>query len=140
MSLDSNSSKFQFVGQGWSFPPKFNKTSKGVEIREGNSDIIESLEILLSTLPGERIYHPEYGCDLTPLLFESLTNSLSTLLTNRIKESIINFERRIIFNSAVFNLSPQDGVVYISIQYSIKTDNSRYNMVYPYYLREGTEL
>ena len=84
MSLDSNSSKFQFVGQGWSFPPKFNKTSKGVEIREGNSDIIESLEILLSTLPGERIYHPEYGCDLTPLLFESLTNSLSTLLTNRI--------------------------------------------------------
>jgi hypothetical protein len=39
MSLDSNSSKFQFVGQGWSFPPKFNKTSKGVEVREGNSDI-----------------------------------------------------------------------------------------------------
>ena len=65
---------------------------------------------------------------------------MSTLLTNRIKESIINFERRIIFNSAVFNLSPEDGVVYISIQYSIKTDNSRYNMVYPYYLREGTEL
>jgi len=140
MSLESNNSKFQFVGKGWSFPPKFNKTFKGVEMSEGNSDIVEGLEIILTTIPGERIYHPEFGCDLTPLLFESHTNSLTTLLTNRIKEALTNFERRIIFENATFNLSPEDGIVYISIQYTIKTDNSRYNMVFPYYLKEGTEL
>jgi phage baseplate assembly protein W len=140
MSLELNTNKFQFVGKGWSFPPKFSKTFKGVEVSEENSDIVQSLEILLSTLPGERIYHPEFGCDLTPLLFESVTNSVTTLLSNHIREAITNFERRIIFNEATFNLSPEDGVVYISIQYTIKTDNSRYNMVFPYYLKEGTEL
>lgn len=140
MNLELNTNKFQFVGKGWSFPPKFNKTFKGVEVSEGNSDIVQSLEILLSTLPGERIYHPEFGCDLTPLLFESVTNSVTTLLSNHIKEAITDFERRIIFDEATFTLSPEDGAVYISIQYTVKTDNSRYNMVFPYYLKEGTEL
>lgn len=140
MSLELHNNKFDFVGKGWSFPPKFNKALKGVEVSEGNTDIVESLEIILSTLPGERIYHPEFGCDLTPLLFESLTNSVTTLLSNHIKEAITNFERRIIFDDANFQLSPEDGVVYITIQYTIKSDNSRYNMVFPFYLKEGTDI
>jgi hypothetical protein len=139
MTTDENINKFLFIGKGWSFPPKFNKALKEVELRDGNDDIVESLQVILTTLPGERIYHPEFGCDLTPLLFETLSNSVEKLLSNRIKDAVTKYERRIVFDDAVFELLPAEGVVYISIKYTVKSDNSRYNMVFPFYLKEGNE-
>jgi phage baseplate assembly protein W len=139
MSLTSNSNKFPFIGKGWSFPPSFDKTVKGVVQREGNDDIVESLNIILTTLPGERIFDSKFGCDLTPLLFQPLTNTLKTTLSKRIEMAIILYETRIRFENVNFNISTEEGIVYISIQYLIKSYNSRYNMIFPFYLKEGTE-
>jgi phage baseplate assembly protein W len=138
--METKDINFNFIGKGWSFPPIFNKTIKGVEQREGNDDIIESLNILLTTLPGERIYDSSFGCDLTPLLFEPFTNTLKTSLSERIKNAIILFEARIVVENISFNLSIKESIIYITINYLIKSHNSRYNMVFPYYLKEGTEL
>lgn len=135
-----NSDSLPFIGKGWSFPPAFNKTLNTLDYREGNSDIVESLHILLTTLPGERIYDPAYGCDLTPLLFEPFTMTLKTKLNERIKEAITLYEPRIEFESASFDLSVEEGIMYISVMYLIKSTNSRFNMVFPFYLKEGTEL
>jgi phage baseplate assembly protein W len=129
-----------FIGKGWSFPPSFSKTLKGVDHRIGNDDIIESLNILLTTLPGERIYDANYGCDLTPLLFEPFTSSLKTRLSERIKTAIILYEPRIEFEDTEFDLSIEEGIMYIEVRYRIKKNNSRFNMVFPFYLKEGTEL
>lgn len=139
MSIESNNNKFPFIGKGWSFPPSFDKTSKGVVQREGNDDIVESLNIILTTMPGERIYDPKFGCDLTPLLFQPLNNALKTMLGKRIQTAIILYEARVKFENVAFKISPEEGVVYISIQYIIKSYNSRFNMTFPYYLKEGTE-
>src|ERR1044072_1654587 len=127
-----------FIGKGWSFPPAFNKTLKNVEHREGNDDIVESLHILLTTIPGERIYDTSYGCDLTPLLFEPFTTSLKPGLSERIRTAIILYEPRIEFEGTEFNLSLEEGIMYISVNYLIKKNNSRFNMVFPFYLKEGT--
>lgn len=140
MSSEKENINFDFIGKGWSFPPVFNKTIKGVELREGNDDIIESIKILLTTLPGERIYDQNYGCDLSPLLFEPFTNSLKSSLSDTINNAIVLFEARILVESIKFELSTDDGIIYIYIAYLIKNYNSRYNMVFPYYLKEGTEL
>lgn len=140
MSIDNENTNLPFIGKGWSFPPRFNKSLKGVELREGNDDIIESIKILLTTLPGERIFDPNYGCDLTPFLFEPFTNTLKSNLSERIKNAMILFEARIFVENIVFKLSIEEGIIYISINYIIKNYNSRYNMVFPYYLKEGTEL
>jgi phage baseplate assembly protein W len=139
MSTSENNS-LPFIGKGWSFPPSFNKTLKSVNHREGNDDIVESLQILLTTLPGERIYDAKYGCDLTPLLFEPFTTSLKTRLSERIKTAVILYEARIEFEDTEFNLSLEEGIMYISVLYTLKKNNSRYNMVFPFYLKEGTEL
>lgn len=131
---------FPFIGKGWSFPPAFNKTLKSVDHREGNDDIVESLQILLTTIPGERIYDAAYGCDLTPLLFEPFTTSLKTRLSERIKTAIILYEARIELLATEFELALEDGIMYISVEYRLKKNNSRFNMVFPFYLKEGTEL
>ena len=53
-----------FLGNGWKFPPVFSKESAAVEMVNAAEDIRESLWILLSTAPGERVMVPEFGCAL----------------------------------------------------------------------------
>ena len=60
-----------FSGRGWSFPPTFNRTTSGVEMLEGEADIVSSLQVLLSTIQGERVMLPQYGCNLLRKLHAS---------------------------------------------------------------------
>ena len=64
--------KNKLLGTGWQFPPYFDYYNKSVGTVDGSDSIRESLKILLTTRPGERSAAPQYGCDLTPLAFESL--------------------------------------------------------------------
>jgi hypothetical protein len=58
-----------FLGRGWTFPPEFDPVLPGVKMLEEETDIASSLELLLSTRPGERVMLPEYGCNLEELVF-----------------------------------------------------------------------
>jgi phage baseplate assembly protein W len=60
-----------FLGKGWSFPVKFNKTLNILETTTGNNDIVSSLEILLGTTPGERHFHPDLAVTYLLLLLKN---------------------------------------------------------------------
>jgi hypothetical protein len=47
-----------FLGIGWSFPPEFNQTEGKLAMTTDVEDINNSLIILLSTRPGERVMFP----------------------------------------------------------------------------------
>ena len=129
-----------FVGTGWSFPPEFLMTSHSVRLSEDRSEIEESLHILLSTLPGERVMQPKYGCDLTPLLFEPITTTLSTVIGDRVKTSIYYYEPRIEpIRVGVSAQNAQEGQFLVEIEYRIRANNTRHNFVFPFYREEGTE-
>lgn len=51
-----------FLGSGWSFPPPLELTEEGVRMSSYEQDIEESLRILFSTSPGERVNRYDYGC------------------------------------------------------------------------------
>ena len=61
-----------FLGTGWSFPPAFSANRPRRGDGQRREDIRESLWILLSTSPGERVMVPEYGCALWRMVFEKL--------------------------------------------------------------------
>ncbi len=128
-----------FLGTGWSFPPSFDKESASVEMVSGEDDILQSLQILLSTFLGERIMRPGYGVNIRQYLFESIDTSILTQIKDELAGAILLYETRIKINSidATFP-SKTDGIVYINLDYSIKATNSRNNMVHPFYLLEGT--
>jgi len=133
--------QYPFLGRGWSFPPTFDRNISGVEMLEEADDIASSLEILLSTLQGERVMLPQYGCNLDELLFEGLDTRMKTLLADKIESAVLYHEPRIELENVI--LSENDdvgGVVTISIDYRVKTTNSRFNLVFPYYLQEGTDV
>lgn len=130
-----------FLGRGWSFPPMFDRTRNGVDMLEDEQDIASSLEILLGTLRGERVMLPLYGCNLDELLFESLDTRIKTLMADKIESAILYHEPRIEPEKIMLDESGQlEGVVLISIIYRVRTTNSRFNFVYPFYKQEGTDV
>jgi uncharacterized protein len=130
-----------FLGSGWSFPPRFSDSTEGLELSVNEHDIAESLLILLTTQPGERVMNPKYGCDLHSQVFNNINASTKTKIEDLISTAIMYFEPRIRLLGINIDDSDQiNGRLNIEISYQIKGTNSRKNMVYPFYLTEGTDV
>jgi phage baseplate assembly protein W len=130
-----------FLGTGWSFPPSFDRRHAGVHLVSDEEDIAQSIFVILNTTPGERIMQPEFGCDLKRLVFEQLNDSLLSGLNFMIYHALLNFEPRIHFiNAEIVDRENLDGVLHIRVNYSIVITNTRHNIVFPFYLTEGTNL
>ncbi len=128
-----------FLGTGWSFPPTFSRVDNSVEMVSGETDIHESLWILFSTLLGERIMLPQYGSRVWDMVFDSLTTTFKTLLEDNIREAILNWEPRIDVDAiAIDQGKDEEGLVSVTVDYTIRKTNARSNIVYPFYIQEGT--
>lgn len=141
--IDDLTGNRAFLGRGWSFPPTFDRAVRGVRMLEHEADIVSSLELLLSTATGERVMVPQYGCNLDELMFESLDTRMRTLMADKVEAAILYHEPRIELER-VWLAEEADsllgGRVMIEITYRVKTTNSRFNIVYPYYRDEGTDV
>ena len=105
-----------FLGRGWSFPPEFDRSARGVKMVEQEADVASSLEILLTTMRGERIMLPLYGCGLDELMFASLDTRMKTLMIDKIESAILYHEPRIALESVRLDNSEElSGVVLIEI-------------------------
>jgi uncharacterized protein len=132
MAADSS-----FLGTGWGFPPTFSKGGANVEMSAGVEDIHQSLQILLATQLGERIMQAEFGCDLNGVLFEEIDQGLINSLTSLVSDAILYHEPRIILdNLDVSESADQPGLLLIQLEYTVSSTNSRFNMVYPFYIHE----
>ena len=129
-----------FLGTGWSFPPQFSKTGKNVKMISDEEVIRNSLEVLLATRVGERLMQPKYGCNLDVMLFEPINITLQTFIKDLVFTSIFYYEPRVKPDDVKLSVPDQDGSILIEVQYTIRATNTRYNLVYPFYLQEGTLL
>ena len=135
------STKKHFTGIGWSFPPTFQKNAREVSMASDVEDIEQSLTILLGTIKGERVMHPSFGCNLDEMLFESYNLTVKNYLIDLVKTAILFYEARIEPTKISINESfIHEGKVLIEIEYIVRSTNSRFNMVYPYYINEGIEI
>ncbi|MGA2823054.1 MAG: GPW/gp25 family protein [Bacteroidales bacterium] len=130
-----------FLGTGWSFPPAFDKITDSVEMTSDELDIQRSLQILLTTRPGERVMQPDYGCNLDEMVFEPMTTTFKTHIREMVKTAILYYEPRIELNKIEIDDSQEtEGVILVIIDYTVRTTNTRFNYVFPYYKKEGTEI
>ena len=135
--MDSDTS---FLGTGWSFPPEFSRRG-AVQMVSGEADIAQSLRILLATTPGERVMQPSFGCGLKSQLFASIDESTVTLLKDVIRRAILFFEPRVTLDSIQADTThAYHGRLDLLIHYTIISTNTRHNIVYPFYFREGSDV
>ncbi len=130
-----------FLGTGWSFPPEFVRETGGVMMTSDEEDIEASLKILFGTIEGERLFNPKYGLDMHEILFEPVSTTMKTYMEDRIKTAILIYEPRINLLSVALDTSAQnEGRLSIIVDYEIRTTNSRYNLVYPFYTADSSEV
>lgn len=141
--------KQPFFGTGWAFPVAFEKRRAssnqstapncGVEMAADLQDIEQSLTIILTTRPGERVMRPDFGCALEDLLFEPINLSLVTYVSNMIETSILYYEPRIKLNNVdIQQEDALEGKLKVEVDFTVRTTNSRFNYVYDFYFREAT--
>jgi len=127
-----------FLGTGWSFPPSFTRGGSNLDLVSGAEDIHQSLQILMSTRLGERVMLDNFGCDLSNVLFEELDQSLINTLTSLVSDALLYFEPRILLDGVdVSESNSEQGLLLIQIEYTVLSTNSRFNMVYPFYINEA---
>jgi len=126
--------KIDFLGRGWSFPPSFTKD--GVQMSEYTLDVKESLHILLLTNKGERIFRANYGSTLNKWVFSTIDSTEKTLIADELKEAISNGEPRItVSNIDVVTKDDAEGILWIKLEYIIRSTNIADNLVFPFYLK-----
>ena len=84
---------------------------------------------------------PKFGCDILGYVFESNDPTYLTLLKDTIYNSLLYYEPRIKVQEIRFGKENfLEGILQIHISYTIIITNSRSNMVFPFYFKEGTNL
>lgn len=136
---DSDDLYVSFLGTGWSFPPRF--TAGGVTMTSEEADIRASLEILFGTAPGERFLEPKYGLDMHELMFEPMSTTLRTLLADRVRTAILIYEPRIkLVDLQIDSPDPNEGSLRVALEYEVRSTNSRFNLVFPFYRTDSNEV
>lgn len=128
-----------FLGTGWSFPPAFTRGGADVAMTAGVDDIHQSLRILLSTRLGERVMREDFGCDLIDMQFEEISQRLINRITSQVRDAILYHESRIKLDGVTVDDSgASSGLLHIRVSYTVRSTNSRFNLVYPFYLHEAS--
>ena len=128
-----------FLGRGWAFPPKFDAFTGETALVGADEDITQSLRILFETRPGERVMHPTFGCRIHDYIFDPMNASTMRNMEAAIAQAILFFEPRIdVEATKVAIADANEGRLTIKLLYRVRQTNSRANVVFPFYIREGT--
>lgn len=106
---------------------------------QSETDIAESLRILMNTRPGERIMQPAYGCRIHDYVFELNNSETHAAIETAIRQAILFFEPRITLHHVRLDATDwMEGHLSVALDYTVDQSNSRSNMVFPFYIGEGT--
>jgi Bacteriophage baseplate protein W len=103
MSMQSGA----LFGRGIAFPPRITPDGR-VAWSEGESNVRESIRIILLTEERERLRLPEFGGGLSRYLFEPNTATTRQLIRDRIQRALKEWEPRIRIESVEVNPDPDD--------------------------------
>lgn len=129
----------QFQGTGWKFPVRVDPLGN-IAFSEGENDIKEAIWIILSTARGERAMRPDFGCGIHDLVFAPINPGTLAVVEANVREALTIYEPRIdLINVTVSDEESEQGRLLISIDYRIRETNNEFNLVFPFYLTEGSE-
>jgi hypothetical protein len=127
-----------FLGVGWAFPPHLESDSR-LSLVAYEQDIEQAIRIILGTNRGERVMRPDFGAGLIEFVFEPANTATMELLKKRVEESLVDWEPRIDVEEVKVTIEPNErNRLDINVNYRVRATNTLHNLVYPFYLQEGT--
>jgi uncharacterized protein len=130
-----------FLGSGWSFPVTFSVGNHQLNLTGYEQNINDSIQLILLTNLGERCLEPRFGSGLQQFFFRKMDETLKGEIADVVKYSLLHNEPRIKVQSIVVNYADvQNGLIEIKIGYVFNKTNTRHNYVFPFHIKEGTNL
>lgn len=128
----------EFLGTGWAFPVALDASGE-IALVSHEEDIRQSILLILETELYERAMRPEFGAGLRSLVFEPLNTTTIALARHRVETALVTWEPRIDSIGVTVTAEPSEGRLDVDVRYRVRTTNTFYNLVYPFYLQEGQE-
>ncbi|MEY9697570.1 phage baseplate assembly protein W [Bradyrhizobium diazoefficiens] len=136
--MASVASSKSFLGVGWNFPLAVTATGQAA-MAAYEEDVRQAILIILQTNNGERLMRPTFGAGLNSFVFEPINPTSMAALQTRVQNALIDWEPRIdVVAVSVTPASNAIGTLLIDITYRVRLTNSVANLVYPFYLGEGS--
>jgi phage baseplate assembly protein W len=112
----------QRVSQG------FKDVSASFKVNPINYDLIglinenaiaRAIRNLIFTIPGEKPFQPDIGCNVTALLFENLDELTASSIKREIENTVRRFEPRVKLNQVIVNPNFDDNIFEVTLRYEI---------------------
>jgi phage baseplate assembly protein W len=122
------------IGRGWCFPPMFDERGT-IALTHDEDEIEQSIHIILSTAPGQRVMRPEFGCRVHELVFAPNNATTAGLARRYVREALGRWEPRIEVQRVDVVGHQQDAAcLFITVEYRVSDRHNRRSLVYPFYL------
>jgi phage baseplate assembly protein W len=125
-----------FLGAGLGFP--IAAAGGEIAIAAYDEDVRQSILIILQTNHGERVMRPDFGAGLQEFVFEPVNTTTMALLKTRVQDALVDWEPRIDVKSVNVSTAGELNKLIIDIAYSVRATNTAANLVYPFFLEEGS--
>ena len=123
-----------FLGTGWRFPILPDRGG-GLGYVSGQANVEQSLLVLLQTTIGERVMRPDFGTELSRMVFAPGSRQNLSRMENSVREAVRDHEPRVELEEVRAELDPQDETrAVVSVRYRVRQSNTRSNLVFPFYV------
>lgn len=127
-----------FLGRGWKFPVAVDASGR-IALSEYEDDVREAIRIILMTSKGERVMQPDFGGGLYDFVFASMNATNLGRIQRAVEDALVKWEPRV--QVTAVSVEPDHGELgklLINIDYRVRATNTRFNLVFPFYLKEQT--
>jgi len=127
-----------FLGRGWKFPVAIDAAGR-IALSEYEDDVREAIRIILMTARGERVMQPDFGAGLYDFVFASMSSTTLGRVQRAVEDALVKWEPRV--EVTAVSVEPDGGEIgklLINIDYRVRATNTRFNLVFPFYLKEQT--
>ena len=98
---------------------------------DGIDLVLQDVQLLLLTRPGERVMRPRFGCGINVRLFDNL-DTVANIGASDIAAAIREFEPRVSLLQVTPHIDRPNGLVIFQVRMLIRDANVERNLVFPF--------
>ncbi len=123
-----------FLGRGWKFPVAVDAAGR-IALSEYEDDVREAIRIILMTSKGERVMQPDFGAGLSDFVFAAMTSTNLGRVQRAVEDALVRWEPRVQVTAVAVEPDQTElGKLLINIDYEVRATNTRFNLVFPFYV------
>jgi len=124
MMTETSASDAALFGQGVAFPPRLDGEGR-FSWAIGHQSVRESIRIILTTEPGERLMLPGFGAGLRSFLFEPNVPATHRVIEERVQFALRRWEPRVALDAVLVRPADDPDRAVVTISYALVATGAR---------------